>query len=118
MKKFFKGFVYAFNGIAYAFRTQVNMRFHVFAGLLVVGTGFYFHITSSEWAIIAIAIGLVISAELFNTAIESLTDLATQEIHPLAKTAKDCAAAAVLVCAILAVILGGIIFIPYLVQLF
>ena len=118
MKKFFKGFVYAFNGIAYAFRTQVNMRFHVFAGLLVVGTGFYFHITSSEWAMIAIAIGLVISAELFNTALESLTDLATQEIHPLAKISKDCAAAAVLVCAILAVILGGIIFIPHLVQLF
>lgn len=118
MKKFFKGFSHAFDGIVYAFRTQVNMRFHVFVGIIVVAAGFYFQLSLAEWAIIAIAIGLVLSSELFNTAIEALTDLATQDVHPLAKVAKDCAAGAVLICALLAVILGGIVFIPHILQLF
>lgn len=117
MKKFFKGFIHAFDGIAYAFRTQVNMRFHVYVAIPVIALGFYFRLTGTEWAIIAIAIGLVLSSELFNTAIEKLTDLATKEIHPLAKIAKDCAAGAVLIFAILAVVLGGIVFIPHILQL-
>lgn len=114
MRKFFKGFYHAFDGIKYAFQTQINMRFHILVGVIVIIAGFIFKLTQLEWSLIALAITLVLSAELFNTAIESLTDLATKEIHPLAKVAKDCAAGAVLITAIFAVVIAGLVFVPYL----
>lgn len=113
MNKFFKGFYHAFEGIKYAFQTQVNMRFHVIVAVIVIMLGVVFKLSVIEWSFIALAITLVLSAELFNTAIESLTDLATQEIHPLAKVAKDCAAAAVLLMAIFAVVIAGLVFVPH-----
>ncbi|MFT4968551.1 MAG: undecaprenol kinase [Chitinophagales bacterium] len=115
MNKFFKGFYHAFDGIKYAFQTQINMRFHLVVGAIVIVAGIILHLTRIEWAFIALSITLVLSAELFNTAIESLTNLATKEIHPLAKVAKDCAAGAVLITAIFAIIIGCLVFIPHLI---
>jgi len=80
----------------------------------VIIAGLYFGIERWEWAILTGCITLVIAAEALNTAIEFLTDLASPEYHPLAGKAKDTAAAAVLFCAIGAVVIGIIVFWPYL----
>ena len=90
------------------------MRFHLAATVLVLGLSWYFQLTQTEWLFISLAITSVWTAELFNTAIEALTDLNTKEIHPLAKVAKDCAAGAVLITSLFALIAGGIVFFPYL----
>jgi diacylglycerol kinase len=116
MKKFLKGFHFAFEGLVHAFKTQVNMRFHLFAAFLVVIFAIYFKITLQEWLWVLLSIALVFSAELLNTALEALTDLASPEIHPLAKIAKDSAAAAVLTLAIFAILVGLIVFLPYLLE--
>ena len=71
-----------------------------------------------EWAILALTIGLVISCELINTAIEAVVDLVTEDYHPLAKVAKDTSAAAVFIFAIVAVIVGIIIFLPKIINIF
>lgn len=115
MRKFFQGFKYAFDGIKHAFQTQINMRFHVLAAAIAIIIGLSFKLSFIEWGFIALAIALVLSAELFNTALEALTDLATQEVHPLAKVTKDCAAGAVLITAIFAAIVACLIFIPKLI---
>jgi len=114
MKKFFKGFKFAFEGLFYAFKTQMNMRFHFAAAIVAILLALFFSISLIEWLFILLSIALVISAELFNTAIEALTDLATKEIHPLAKIAKDCAAAAVLIVSVFALVVGVIIFSKYI----
>lgn len=116
--KFIKGFKYAFEGIVYAFKTQVNMKFHITAAIIAIIMSFYFSITLTEWFFILFCISLVISAELFNTAIEALTDLSSKDIHPLAKIAKDCAAGAVLIVAIFALIVGNLVFCKYIIALF
>ena len=84
---------------------------------MVVIFGFIFNINKYEWAIVMLTIGLVISCELINTAIEATVDLVTEEYHPLAKVAKDTSAAAVFVFAIVAVIVGLIIFLPKIVNM-
>lgn len=118
MKKFLKGFSFAFAGIWYALKTQVNMKFHFIAALVVIGAGFYFDIQDIEWFLVGLAICLVWTAELFNTAIESLTDLVTKEVHPLAKVAKDTAAGAVLISSTFALLLGIHVFWKYLLDFF
>lgn len=80
--------------------------------ILVIIAGFYYQISKFEWIVCIILFGMVISLELINTAIENTVDLAMPEKHPQAKIAKDVAAAAVLVGAIVAAIIGFIIFIP------
>jgi diacylglycerol kinase len=114
MMKFLKGFSYAFNGLKYAFSSQINMKFHILATLFVIAAGLFFKIENWEWIAIVLCISLVMALELVNTAIEKLTDLSTKEIHPLAKIVKDCAAAAVLIAAIGAAVAGCIIFIPHI----
>jgi diacylglycerol kinase (ATP) len=75
--------------------------------------GFWFNVSGADWCILLIMIGLVISAELTNTAIENLTDLVTKEFHPLAGKVKDIAAASVLVLSVISVIVGFIVFFKY-----
>lgn len=116
--KFIKGFKYAFEGIVYAFKTQLNMKFHAMAAILAIALAFYFSINIVEWLFVLLSIALVLSAELFNTAIEALTDLYTRETHPLAKLAKDCAAGAVLIVSIFALLVGIIVFGKYSLLLF
>jgi diacylglycerol kinase (ATP) len=86
--------------------------------VLTLSFGAYVGLTGTEWCLIFVAIGLVIGTEVINTAVESLTDLASPEYHPLAGRVKDVAAGGVLVCAICAAIIGVIIFGPHIFALF
>ncbi len=117
LKQRFNSFKYAFAGIASLFKTEPNMKIHVAIGLLTIAAGLYFSITTTEWCIVALTIVTVLVAEGFNTAIEHLTDLASPDHHPLAGTAKDVAAGAVLLAAMGAVIVGCIIFLPHVLKL-
>ena len=117
IKKFLLSFTYAIKGLKYAYRNEQNLAFDVGVSLLVVIAGFLFKVSISEWALLALTIGMVLSFELINTAVEAVVDLVTEEYHPLAKVAKDTSAAAVLVCAIASVVVGLIIFLPKLFNL-
>jgi len=115
---FIAGFGYAFAGLAYCFRTQRNFRVHLAIGLLVVLAGFLLGLSWVEWAVVAILIVVVLSAEMVNTMVEALVDLVTAEYHPLAKVAKDVAAGVVLLSAIGASVIGVLIFVPKIAALF
>ena len=111
-KKLINSFKYAIEGFISSFKTERNMKIHVLVMMLVIALGFYLKINLTEWCIVTIIIALVITAELFNTAIETVVDMICPEKNPKAKLAKDISAAAVLSLAIGAVIIGAIIFIP------
>jgi len=110
-------FRYAFAGLWYALRTQRNLRIHLTAATIVVLLGVLCQVSPVEWAILALTIGAVAISELFNTVVEALVNLISPERHPLAKVAKDVAAAAVLCMAIMAVAVGLAVFAPRLVSL-
>ena len=100
VKKFFLSFTYAVKGLKYAYRNEQNLAFDVGVSLLVIIAGFLFKVSISEWALLALTIGIVLSLELINSSIEAVVDLVTEEYHPLAKVAKDTSAAAVFVSAL------------------
>jgi diacylglycerol kinase (ATP) len=112
--KLYKSFGYAFEGIGNTILHERNMQIHCTVTVLVVIFGFFLHISLVEWLFCIVLFGLVLSLELVNTALEAVVDLVTQERKPLAKKAKDAAAGAVLMSAIMAAIIGGIIFFPKL----
>ncbi len=114
MKKFIRGFGYAFKGIGYATATQLNFRVHLAASCIAIILGYSLAISVSQWHWIILCIALVLIAELFNTAIEFLTDLVSPEYNELAGRVKDVSAGAVLLTAFFALVTGGIIFIPKL----
>lgn len=105
---------FAISGIYFCLRTQRNMRIHVVAGFSAMGLGFWLHVPLFHLAIVSIVASLVVTMEMMNTSIENAVDLATHRRHPLAKIAKDVAAAAVLVSAINAVLVGVFILGPAL----
>lgn len=109
-------FSYAIAGIRTAIKQERNIRIHLSISLIVIIFGFLFSITRIEWIFILLTIGGMISLEIINTAIERLVDLVTLDFHPLAKQAKDLAAGAVFSFAIISVIVGIIIFGPYLLR--
>lgn len=110
-RKLMKSFYYAFSGIIQSFGEQ-NMRVHGLAVIVVVISGYFTRLSKIEWLILILIMAMVMAAEMINTAIESVVNLASPEIHPLAKKAKDVAAGAVLILAIASVIIGLIIFLP------
>ncbi len=107
-----ESFRYAFSGMGYMLRTQRNAWIHSAATLCVLVLGVWLGLSHIEWAIIALTIGLVWMAEFVNTALEAVVDLASPDIHPLAKVGKDVGAAAVLVSAITSVVVGLLILGP------
>ncbi|MDD1415392.1 diacylglycerol kinase family protein [Dolichospermum sp. ST_con] len=114
----FVSFKYAWAGITYAFQTQRNFRIHVAVCALAIGLSVFLRLETVEITIIAITSGLVLTLELVNTAIESIVDLTVkQSYHELAKVAKDCAAGAVLVSALVALLVASILILPPLVTL-
>lgn len=113
-----RSFGYAWQGLRCCVGKEQNLSFHLIATAVVVAAGCYFGITRTEWMVLCLCIGMVIAAELFNTAIERLVDLVSPQRHPLAGQVKDIAAAAVLVCAAAAAITGCILFAPYLTRFF
>jgi diacylglycerol kinase (ATP) len=107
-------FGFAFQGLITFFKTQHNAWIHLLAAIVVISLGFVLNVNSLEWCWLIIAIGFVFVAEMFNTAIEFLTDLVSPQFHPLAKKVKDVAAGAVLVSALSAVAIGLVVFLPKL----
>ena len=118
IKRFFNSFVYASRGIVSAIKTEQNILFDIIYGILTIIIGFLLKLSTIEFVVVLLAIGLVISMELVNTAIEYAVDMAMPEVHPLAKLAKDTAAAAVLISSIIAFIIGLIIYLPKVIALF
>ena len=118
LAKFIAGFMYAFRGLWYALRTQRNARVHIFIAVLAILLGVVLHISDVEFALVFVAITGVFIAEMFNTVFELCIDLASPDYHPLAKTAKDVAAGAVLLSAMLSVVIGLFVFGPHLWSLF
>ncbi len=114
MRRLLKSFGYAFDGLHYAFRTQANLRIHLVISLAVIVVGLWVQLGSIEWAILIVTMMIVLAAELMNTAIEATLDRVSVEQHPLAKVAKDTAAAAVLISAGGAVLVGLLILGPRL----
>lgn len=107
-----KSFGYAFEGIFTCIRKERNMKIHCVMAILVVAAGVILGLSPVEWCICLGLFGLVMALELVNTAVEAVVDLVTGEYHPLAKIAKDTAAGAVLIAAIMAAVAGLIIFVP------
>lgn len=113
----YKSFGYAFEGIFAGIRGERNMKIHCFAAVCVIVAGVLFHISVTEWCICLVLFGLILSLELVNTAIGAVVDLVTEDKKPLAKLAKDTAAGAVLIAAVMAAMAGLLIFVPKLVSL-
>ncbi|MES2006037.1 MAG: diacylglycerol kinase family protein [Bacteroidota bacterium] len=112
-----KAFQHAFNGLFQFVKKDRNGKLHLLACCLVIAGGFFFKISSFEWMIVLLCFALVISLEMCNHALEKLADAVHEAHHPLIKTAKDVAAAAVLWSAIIAAIIGALIFLPKIVIL-
>lgn len=107
---FVRSFGYALEGFVTAVTTERNIKVQLCVGAAAVVAGVVLKIDALSWVLVVLCIGLVIFAELVNTAIEAIVDLATQELHPLAKRAKDIAAASVFTLSITAAIVGIIVF--------
>mgnify|MGYP002852317431 CR=1 FL=1 len=115
--RFIKSFGYSIEGLKYAYRYEQSMLIHVIATICVLAVNIFFHVTAFEWLVTLICIGMVLAAELFNSAIEAVVDMVTLDIHPLAKIAKDCASAGTFVLAMIAAVIGFVIYIPYVIEL-
>lgn len=113
-KKIINSFKYAFQGIISSFKAERNMKIHILIMTLVIIAGYILKITKLDWMICIILFGIVIAAELFNTAIETIVDIIMPERNEKAKLAKDVSAGAVLVLAIASGIIGIMIFVPYI----
>jgi len=113
-----KSFTYAFNGLKVLFAEEHNSRIHLFATVCVIIAGALLKLSLLEWAAVAFAVGLVFSGEIFNSAIEDLSDVVCPERDDRIKKVKDLAAAAVLVNAIAAAVIGLLVFVPKIIQLF
>lgn len=102
----------AFRGVGFMLRNEPNMRFHLVATTGVVGAAAAFRLPAFEWAAVVFAITLVLLAEILNTAVEAVLDLVHPDRHPLVRVVKDLAAGAVLVAALGATVIAGIVFVP------
>ncbi|MCR8968706.1 diacylglycerol kinase [Facklamia sp. 7083-14-GEN3] len=112
---FFQSFTCAIQGFKQAIKSERNLKIHLFLALLAIILASYFKFESLKWMILLLTIGIVIFSELINTAIEAVIDLVVEDQwHPLAKKAKDIAAAAVLITAIISVLIGALLFFPYI----
>ncbi|MHB1593168.1 MAG: diacylglycerol kinase [Streptosporangiaceae bacterium] len=110
--RFLRAFGFAGQGAWQVIRTERNMRVHLAVAAAVIVAGVVWRVSAVDWACLALAIGLVLTAETLNSALETLTDLHTSQYHPLAKTAKDAAAGAVLIASLAAAGVGVAVFWP------
>lgn len=110
LKKLIKSFSYAFSGIIFCIRNEINFRIHIVIAFYAICVAIMLKIDSTQFIVLLITIGFVISMEAINTSIETTIDLVCHENNPLAKIAKDTAAGAVLISAIVSVLIGIILF--------
>lgn len=118
LKKRLKSFKFAFNGIILLITHEHNAWIHCFAAVCVIIAGFAFDISATEWIAVTFAIGTVLAAEAVNSSIEAIADLISPGYNEAIKRTKDLAAGAVLILAISAAIVGLIIFIPKIMEIF
>jgi len=114
VKRFLASIHHALNGIKIGLVKELNLKIHLVATIIVIGAGFILKISTTEWMILVLCIGFVFSAELLNTAVELIADFISPAQHPDIGKIKDIAAGAVLIAAIVSVIVGILIFWPYL----
>jgi diacylglycerol kinase len=114
LKKRLISFTHAFKGLKGLWKNEHNLRIHIVLSLLAIGMGYYFQISTTEWIIVILLIGIVIAAEIFNSAIEHLADFVMPNMDNRIGKIKDLSAAAVLVVAFVAFIIGLVIFLPKL----
>ena len=112
VERFLRSFGHAARGLAVGFRTQRNLRVHALATAVVVALGLWHRIERWEWCALLLACGLVVAAELGNTAIEWLADRVTREREPAIRNVKDAAAGAVLAASLVAAAVGAFVFVP------
>lgn len=116
LKTLFRSFSYGFRGIFIVMNGQRNFRIHLLFTVLVIIAGFIFNISSIEWCLLMLTIALVLSLEIINTSIEKLVDLVSPEYNPHAGQIKDIAAGGVLISALMAIVIGLIIFVPKIIH--
>lgn len=114
INRHFRSYGFAINGIFKTLKRQSNIWIHLTAAFVVIVAGWHFRLTRIEWVLVIFAIGLVISAELLNTALEVTLNYLAKEHHLDVEAAKDIAAGAVLISSIAAAMIGGLIFLPHL----
>ena len=117
-KNFIEAWGKAFSGIAHGFKTQRNLKIQLVAGIIVIILGIVLKISNAEWAILMLAVFLVLGTEMMNTAVEAVVDLCTEEYHEKAKIAKDVAAGAVVLTSVNAVVVSYFLFADKIIQLF
>jgi diacylglycerol kinase (ATP) len=113
-----ESFRFAFSGLSSLLKNEHNARIHLLAAIIAITSGIILRIDNFEWCLLIVVIGIVFLTELLNTSLESLGDAVDAEQNERIKKAKDYAAGAVLVSAVLSVIVGGLIFLPKLISLF
>ena len=111
-----RSFRYAFSGWWYVIRTQQNAWIHALVSLIVLGLALWLDLSTTEWAILILTVVAVWMAEFMNTALEAVVDIISPDEHPLAKVAKDVSAAAVMLGAIGAIVIGLLIMGPPLLE--
>lgn len=114
IRKNLKSYTYALKGIRHLLVLENNARIHLAATLVILGLSVYFQIEKTEWLWIVLAVSMVWITELLNTAVEKIVDFVSPDFHPAAGTIKDLSAGAVLVAAVFAIIVGGVIFQQYI----
>ena len=115
LSKRVRAFGFAFRGLGRMFKTEVHARIHLAAAIIIVAAGLVVGLTRIEWSVLVLTIALVIALEAVNTSIEALSNAVSEEHHPLIEVAKDVAAGAVLIAALAAVVIAGLIFGPHLI---
>ncbi|NTW14183.1 MAG: diacylglycerol kinase family protein [Candidatus Moranbacteria bacterium] len=117
MKKFAKSFSHAANGIRQVYRSERNFRIESVLGIFVLLLSCLLPLSRTEWITVLLTIGLVLSFEILNTAVERLMDMLQPEFHHEVKIIKDLSAAAVLTVSIFAWLVGLVVFVPYIIRL-
>ncbi|MEQ9426617.1 MAG: diacylglycerol kinase family protein [Cyclobacteriaceae bacterium] len=110
-------FKYALDGLQRLISEEHNARIHAIVAIMVIGCSIWFNISPLEWCLVLLSVGIVFISEAFNSSIERLADLYSRDKNPQIKVVKDLAAGAVLLAALIALIIGLIIFIPKILAL-
>ncbi len=113
-----RSFAFAGKGIGWVFQSEPNFRIHLGVAVLVIVAGALLRLSTVEWALVSLSIGIVLAAESLNTAVELLADAVHPDRHELIGKAKDVSAGAVLWSAIASAAVGAVIFLPKIWELF
>jgi diacylglycerol kinase len=116
VKKLIDSFKYAMNGLVIVFREERNFKIHIIASIVVIILAAYLEVSNQDFAILVIAIALVLIAEVFNTVVESILDFISPEYDFNVKKIKDLAAGAVFLAATFAIIIGVLVFSPHFIR--